>query len=521
MTSCAIIVRALRWLGAHVTYHIPLREDDGRGLTEAAVRSFAVQGAQLIVTTDCGSANVAEVALAHTLGMDVIVTDHHTLYGELPDCILVNPLLATGESAPLATLAGAGVAFHLADALLSQAQPNSSARHDSEALLDLAATGIIGDVVSLTPHTWALARAGLQRLRTHPQPGLRALLAQADIPPEQLTERDVSFTLVPRLNAAARLDEPLTALELLISDDPATVQRLAAQLENLNQRRQQLTDEVMTQARAQIYAQLTGTNTSQRAAQARLVFVVGDQWPLGIIGLVAGRLAEEFGCAAIVLSRSGDECRGSARGPEGVNLIAALAAHPEFFRRFGGHERAAGFTLATEQIETLRAYLLERLAAEARQSPPLVDAAHASDTARAPDDTPLKGATEPLLVDCRLPLNRLTFDTYQAIRALAPYGAGFAEPHFVCQGARIMRCWRSGIEGRNLRLVLRDQTGERVFLWGRHGAIGDALRLAAPTLPAFDVVYTLDAFRRADGVSELVLRILAMRPARQEDIKTT
>ncbi len=491
ITSCAILMRALRWLGAQPIPYIPVREDDGRGLNEDAVRQFAAQGARLIITTDCGSANVAEVALARSLGVDVIVTDHHTLHGDLPECIIVNPMLAADVAPSLGTLAGAGVAFYLAEALLSHPERPLPIGASAEALLDLAAIGVVGDVSPLLLQNWALARAGLARLRTQPQPGLRALLAQAGIVAAYLTERDISFSLAPRLNAAARLGEPLTALTLLICDDPAEAQRLAARLEDLNKRRQQITDEVMEQARFQALAQRAngdGRSTPQ------ILFVRGERWPLGIIGLVAGRLAEEFGCPAITLSCDDVECRGSGRGPEGVNLVAALASRPEFFRRFGGHERAAGFTLALDQVEPLQRYLLEHLASIL-------------------PTTSIEEGAKPLEVDCRLPLSRLTGETYQAIRALAPFGAEFPEPRFVCYGARIMRCWRSGVEGRNLRVVLRDQTGERVFLWPRQGEIADALRLALPKTPMLDVVYTVDAFHRRDGAPELLLRILAMRPA--------
>lgn len=503
ITSCAILIRALRWLGAQPTPYIPVREDDGRGLNEEAVRGFAAQGVRLIITTDCGSANVAEVALAQTLGVDVVVTDHHTLHGELPACIVVNPMLAVKASSPIGALAGAGVAFYLAEALLANPARSLPDDASAEALLDLAAVGVIGDVSPFSLQNWALAHAGLARMRTQPQPGLGALLAQAEIVPTYLTERDVSFSLAPRLNAAARLGEPLTALTLLICDDPAEARLLAARLELLNKTRQQMTDVVMEQAHAQAHMQLASvdgqagqTEQTERNEQLarRLLYVRGERWPLGIIGLVAGRLAEEFGCPAITLSCDEVECRGSGRGPEGVNLVATLAARPEFFKRFGGHERAAGFTIALDQVEPLRMYLVEHLA-------PMLPASSADARAK------------PLEVDCRLPVSRLTIETYQAIRALAPFGVDFPEPRFVCFGARLTRCWRSGVEGRNLRVVLRDQTGERVFLWPRQGEIADALRLALPTTPAFDVVYTIDAFQRRDGAPELLLRIVAMRPA--------
>ncbi len=520
MTSCATLLLALRALGAHAEACIPRRDDDGRGLNLDAIEQLARQGAQLIVTTDCGSANVAEVARAHELGMDVIVTDHHPPYGERPDCLIVNPQLdhaasltpdadgATRDSAldahsDLADLSGAGVGFHLAEALLSM--PGADANATLESLLDLVVIGTIGDVVPLTPHNWALAHAGLERLRMRPRTGLRALLASANIAPGQATERDIAFAIAPRLNAAARLGEPMTALNLLITDDDVAAIQLAARLETLNQERQRLTDQIIDEAREQASRQV-----GQQVGRPSLIFVQGENWPLGIIGLVAGRLVDEYGCAAVTLSCAGDECRGSARGPVGVNLVGALAERPGFFRRFGGHARAAGFTIARADVAALREHLTQRLATPGTT----ISAAENAGEHAEQDDGGARVSTseEPLMVDCRLPLDRVNLQRYADIRRLAPFGVSFPEPRFVCRGARVMRCWRSGSEGRNLRLALRASGEERVFLWSRQGAICEELRTAIPRLPAYDVVYTFDAFQRADGETQLIARIVALRP---------
>ena len=179
------------------------------------MRQLASEGAQLIVTTDCGTANVAEVALARSLGMDVIITDHHPIHGAVPEeCVIVNPW-RSAERSTRDDLSGAGVAFRLAEALLRDQAPE---RADAvlEGLLDLVAVGIIGDIVPLTRECWGLARAGLARLRSAPRPGLRALLERAGVSWRQMTERDITYVIAPRLNAAARLGEPATALDLLL-----------------------------------------------------------------------------------------------------------------------------------------------------------------------------------------------------------------------------------------------------------------------------------------------------------------
>ncbi|MBF6589224.1 MAG: single-stranded-DNA-specific exonuclease RecJ [Ktedonobacterales bacterium] len=489
MTSCAILLLALRALGADAHPYIPRRDDDGRGLNPEAVRELANTGTTLLVTTDCGTANVAETELARTLGMDVIVTDHHPPHGALPAATaIVNPALAGDLAGESADLSGAGVAFRVAEALLSS--PDQAERLAS--LLDLVAIGTIGDIVPLTRQNWALARAGLRRLRQAPRPGLRALLARTGLASGDITERDISFALAPRLNAAARLGEPMAALHLLVTDDPVEAARLADQLDALNARRQVQLEAMLVEARAQARAQMAA-----RHDLPSILVVIGEDWPLGIIGLVASRLADEYNRPAFAISRNARECRGSGRGPQGSHLGAALARHAELFLRFGGHERAAGFTIATEHLETVLAYLRADDAAVGVPPP-------AAGTAEARD----------LLVDCRLTLSRLTLETYAAVRALAPYGPGFPEPVFICQRVRLARCWRSGIEGRTLRLALRDDSGvERVALWSRHGDLCDQLRAALPALPAFDVLLTLGAYQPRTGAGqELTPRIRMLIP---------
>jgi single-stranded-DNA-specific exonuclease len=199
----------------------------------------------------------------------------------------------------------------------------------------------------------------------------------------------------------------------------------------------------------------------------------------------------------------------------GVNLVGALAERPDFFRRFGGHARAAGFTIARADADALREYLTQRLAAQGTRADAETNASaetSANAEVNAGQPTPL-APDDSLLVDCRLPLDRVNLQKYADIRRLAPFGAAFPEPRFVCGGARIMRCWRSGVEGRNLRLAIRAAGEERVFLWSRQGAICDDLRAALPRLPAFDVVYTFDAYQRADGETQLTARLVALRPA--------
>lgn len=493
VTSCAIMLLALRAAGANAIPYIPKREDDGRGLNEAAVRQLAAEGARLIVTTDCGSANVAEVGLARTLAMDVIITDHHPILGETPhDCIIVNPRMAEQRSLS-DDLAGAGVAFRLGHAFLREAAPER-ADAIAEELLDLVAIGTIGDIVPMTRQNWALARAGLERIRHAPRPGLLALLTLANISMKTLSERDITYVIAPRINAAARLGEPLAALHLLIATSDAEATALAGRLDALNQERQRVTEDIMVEAERQVMEQLAGELAGEGEA-GLLVSAIGEGWPLGMLGLVASRLAERHQRAAVVISRDGAEARGSARGPDNMNLGSALAARAEIFRRFGGHARAAGFTLASADVAELLDHLRQHLGAQ-RLAQSLSQATGA----------------DPINVDLRLTLKHLLPRIYREQQALSPYGPAFPEPVYITQGARITSCWRSGADGRNLRLRARDATGESVFFWARQGDLCESIRAHLSRLPTLDIIYTLDAFARPNGDLDLLPRVLALNP---------
>lgn len=501
ITSCALLAIAVRSLGGHVDTYVPKRDDDGRGLNPEAVRELAAASARLIITTDCGTANVEETELARSLGMDVIVTDHHPPHGSMaPAYAILNPR-QEGDTSGEGDLAGAGVAFRLAHALLADAADENDER--VLALLDLVAIGTIADVVPLTRVNWALARAGLQRIHAAPRPGVRALLEAARVDTGSASARDISFALAPRLNACGRMDHPDWAVQILMLEDYEEARELAQHIEALNLERQMLTDRVLTEARAQA--------EQQRADQAALI-AVGDEWRLGIIGLVAGRLADEYRRPAFVISRGPRECRGSARGAGGINLGGLLAERPEFFKRFGGHAQAAGFTLATSDLDAFLAYVRERFAASSA-------APHG-----ASDTTVANGASangpRTIAVDCRLRLNRLTTGStvYADLAALEPFGAGFTEPVFLTPALRITSCWRSGPEGRTLRLALDDGHGTRhEAIWSRRGEFCDRLRTLLPSLPPVNAAYTLRPYHTASGETAWRLHVETIALQQRDD----
>ncbi len=494
ITSCALVTRALQVLGAQVTPFIPTREDDGRGLNREALQLLAESGNTLLITTDCGTANVKEAELATRLGMHVIVTDHHPLHGAPAHVLaLLNPQ-RPGDDSRNKDLSGVGVAFRLAEAL---ARGTGSVPLASELprLLDLVAIGTIADVVPLSAANWALVRSGMAMLNTEPRPGIAALTERANLAGGRITERDISFAIAPHLNAAGRLGRPKVALDLLLTQDIHHARKLAASLGELNSERQRMTDEVLEAAKQQI-AQLP-----RAAALPPVLIVRGPDWPFGILGLVAGRLAESHSRPAFVISSNQSESRGSARGQSGVDLGRVLADWPGDFKRFGGHAQAAGFTIANEDLEDFTGYIQQAFASNRAPS------ATADPAGMMPD---AEGDLRPVVVDCQFPLSSIREDRYWALRQLAPFGEQFPEPVFISTDLKIVRCWQSGPDGRNLRLAIRDRSSKVNFLWARQGKLLEAVERILSHLQMVDVVYTLDGYWRRDGTFEVMPRIITM-----------
>ena len=499
--ACALLVQALRSVAVSpetITPQVPERDEAGRGLNEQAIRAIAARGDSLIVTCDCGTSNVEEVALAGSLGIEVIVTDHHPAHGPLPAAYaIVNPRIED-ESAPQRDLAGAGVAFRLAEAVFrlsaagTETSPDERPAGDDAltSLLDLVAIGTVGDVAPLSAENWALVRAGVSRLNSNPRPGVRELLASAAIAAGQITARDIGYAIAPRLNAASRMGSPTVALNLLLTRDPYQAASLAAELDILNRRRQQHTEEILLAARA------------QAGGQTRVIVARGEHWKSGVLGLVAGKLVEEFGAPAFVLSRESGRWIGSARGPDGVDLGAMLARRADFFAHFGGHARAAGFTLATDDTDAFVAYLRDQGAYDA--APAEIISAGESDVTRPGD----------LEVDGELPLHALRDDHFQTVTGLEPYGIGFPEPAFLATRVRVVSARRSGLARANLRLRLQSGGVMSDAVWSKQGELESHLRLVLSSLPLMDVVYQLARYVRADtGQVERLIRIVAMRPS--------
>lgn len=480
ITATALLLETLRAMGARVAAYIPQRGDEGYGLNPGAVQKLARDGASLLITVDCGIRSIEEVTLAHKLGMRVIITDHHSLGSRLPpaDAVL-NPRRPENNS-DFDLLAGVGVAFKLAQALIRSdgvpRVPTPRSSLDEETLLDLVALGTVADLAPLRGENRSLVSIGLDWINRARRPGVQALMEVAGVTPGEVTTHTIGYVLAPRLNAAGRLDDATLALQLLMAPDMGVALALAKRLDALNADRRSITLKTRDQVMELVSAQ---------PAVPPLIFAASSEFLSGIVGLAASRLVDEFYRPAVVVSVGNRLSKGSARSIPEFHITRALDEVKSLLERHGGHAAAAGFTVQTARLDELREQLL--ILAErdigGRELVPTIE------------------------VDAVLPLHELGWDLYRALEGLRPYGEGNPQPVFVsqCVGVRAMRSVGSG--GQHLKLQVYDGNGVHwdAIAFGQGHWFG---RLP----PRVDIAYTLDrnVWR---GQESLQLRVVDIRPA--------
>ena len=402
LTGLAIMTLALRRFGVAVEPYVPSRLDEGHGLSMAALDAAVATGSTLIVTVDCGTTSVAEIAEARARGIGVIVTDHHRVPPVLPDALaIVNPH-RPDATYPDRRLAGSGVAFKIAQLLLGAEPGGPEAALD---LADLATIGSVADVAPIVGENRAIARLGLERLRRAPRPGIAALLERARIAPPAVDLETVAFAIAPRLNAAGRVGEAFEAARLLLADDPAEAAIHADALEAANLTRRDLMKTAVAEARAAV-ADGSGESAT----------VVRGPWSVGIVGLVAARLVEDRGRPAVVGAELGDVVRASCRSDGSLDLGAALESCSDLFIRYGGHAGAAGFEIRASDWDAFRDRFLR-----------LADAA-------APADPRLS-----ITLDLALPAGEVDYGLFRELARLAPWGPGNPDPLVAVLGLTVTR----------------------------------------------------------------------------------
>jgi single-stranded-DNA-specific exonuclease len=409
LTGLAIMTLALQRFGVTTFPYVPSRIDEGHGLSMAALGAAQTAGATVIVTVDCGSTSVDEIAAAQSAGIDVLVTDHHRVPIELPNATaLVNPQRADSRY-PERRLAGSGVAFKLAQLLLDGTAEGREAALD---LSDLATIGSVADVVPILGETRAIVRLGLERLRAAPRPGIAALLASAGVANAPIDMETLGFALAPRINAAGRIGEALVAARLLLATDADEAAALAAELEAANLARRDLTKAAISEARAALSAGPDGGSPPPD----RGATIVRGPWPIGIVGLVASRLVDDLGRPAVVGAEVGDVVRASCRSDGSLDLGATLERCSDLFIRHGGHAGAAGFEIAAvrwpEFVERFEALAVRVVPADPRQ---------------------------PIALDLALAAADVDYTLHRDLGRLQPCGAGNPDPIVAVLGLTVTR----------------------------------------------------------------------------------
>jgi single-stranded-DNA-specific exonuclease len=430
LTSTALLDQVLRGIGCAPPHlHIPHRVREGYGLKQDGISRLAATGMTLLVAVDCGVSDRAAIAHATALGIDTIVLDHHQLPPLLPDAVAVVNPHRPDSAYPFRDLAAVGVAFTLARALDKAGFALGGVWGENELdlldLLDLVALGTVADVVPLAEENRALVAWGLNALRHTTRPGLVALSQVAALTPERLTAWEIGHALGPRLNAAGRVAGPEPALQLLRSTSPEEALPLAQELDRLNRERQRELARIVEEAIARVEADGPLDDTRP------ILQLDGHGWTAGVVGLVAGRLTERYSRPTIVLERGEAFSKGSARSIDGFNLVEALAACADLLDHYGGHAKAAGLTVANENLEGLRVRLLE--IATARLS-----ADHLRPS---------------LALDLELAAGDLTYATAEAIGTLEPFGHGNPEPLLLVRAVR-PRWVKTSYDGKHLFFTL-------------------------------------------------------------------
>lgn len=432
VTANAVLQQTFRYLGVPVVSYIPDRFTEGYGLNIEAFEKIKADGTTVVITVDCGTNSVDVAEFCETNQIDLIITDHHEITGETPQSFaLINPK-NPADIYPDNQITGVGVAYKLAKALLGHRENVVTIKQIEDEqyvagwdkwLLDLVSIGTVADCHSLLGENRILVSLGLKVMMKSKWLGLRQLLVTAGVdlratPPDA---RMLGFVVAPRINAAGRLEHADIALELLLSEDPAKAQELAAALEQINKRRQDITMRAVSEAQEQV-AQIS---------DRKVLLLTNQEWPKGVVGLIAGRLAEQYKKPVLILERGEVESTGSARTGNNFNIVEALKSASHLLVKFGGHKQAAGLTVRTEHIEVLYEALLNYA-----------------------EQTQFENEEPVLEIDTVIKETDVTLATQEQVSVFEPFGIGNPKPVFMIEGARVVSTRTVGKEQQHLQMTL-------------------------------------------------------------------
>jgi single-stranded-DNA-specific exonuclease len=478
VTGTVLLVMVLRSLGGNVCYYLPHREVEGYGLSMSGIEFCQQEQVKLLVTTDCGSTDHEAVKAAREAGIDVVITDHHVVPAEFPEALaLVNPKRPDSDY-PFSELAGVGVAFKLAWSVLSKLD---RPRGELTALLDLVGLGTIADVVPLRDENRILALLGLSAIRDTSRVGLRALMDRNRIRNRPVTTYDVGYIIAPRLNAAGRVDHALHSVELLLTDSKEEAGRIANKLEADNRSRQALEERVIKEA--------TSIVERRGLTKSRVIVVARPNWPAGILGLAASRIADRYYRPTIAIGLEEGVSRGSGRSVSGFDLYAALQASAEHLTGFGGHRAAAGVTIDPDKVEDFSRAVNE----------------HA-------EELPEEVFKPSLDVDSVVDLSELDEAFVNTLMRMEPFGSGNRTPVFASMGLEIVGYPRRF--GKN-HLRMRVRGGDNVMdavAWRRSE---DLPELVVGEPGHLDICYTVER-RNWRGRTSTRLSVKDMRTSEHD-----
>ncbi|MDH3674018.1 MAG: single-stranded-DNA-specific exonuclease RecJ [Anaerolineae bacterium] len=481
VTATALMMQLFSGLDARAEAYIPNRFEEGYGLNVEALKELSERGVKVVLTVDCGIRSAEEVAFGNKLGLDIIITDHHTVGAEIPPALAaINPKQADCTY-PFKELAGVGLAHKLAQALIRSENLNGYGNRvelSEDAFLDLVALGTVADLAPLYGENRNLVQRGLRQLNQSLRPGLTALMAQGSArSTSRITAGTIGFVIGPRLNAAGRLDSALAAYQLLMAESEAEAIDLAAELDGQNRARQQLTEETVTVARQAILAD---------DFSRPLHFVSHPDFNPGVVGLAASRLSEELYRPVLVAERGPAVTRGSARSIPEFHITEALDECADLLVRYGGHAAAAGFTVENENLPALQRRMLDI----ARSS---LDVSQLRPTVFVDGEVNLRGVRQALV---------------EAITNLQPFGYGNPTPRLLTRRLKVKYKKAVGQEAQHLRLSLHDGRYTWNAIAFRQGQWTDKLQIGQD----IDVVYSLE-FNQWHGERHMQLNIKDLRPS--------
>lgn len=487
VTATAVLMTVFSELGANISHYLPSRMEEGYGISDSFIEYAKNSGTSLIVTVDCGTSENENIEKLNSMGINVVVSDHHEPGGQdLPNAFAVINPKRDDASYPFRDLTGAGVAFKLAWAVCETYTGNEKVGKTlQEALLSVlpfVTIGTIADVAPMTGENRVMVSFGLNRIGSS-FPGLRALLQVSRVDPVKATSRDIGFAIAPRLNAAGRLGAADLALNLLIAKDDKEAEELAVVLDNKNKERQALCQETLKHARGIV-------EREYNVGKDSVLVVCADEWHEGVIGIVAGRLSDDYNLPVAVISfNSEGKGKGSARGVPGLNLYKAISFSRDRLLTFGGHEQAAGFAIDKSEIDAFR----QELDQQCRKQIEANKIEHS------------------LNIDCEVDLTEVNDSLLRELKMLSPFGEGNPQPLFLCRGIRVSGTPRlMGKDNKHFTFnATKNRTAYRAVVFNNI----KPLEMIDKGTRKWDIVFSLN-FNDFYDPPRLELRIIDMQPAK-------